>query len=360
MIMTNANKINSNKKHDTPIYSNFLTRFIFIFLFIEAIGQSEIKLVIQGGGEKTFLNSQFYQEPNEVIVNGISKPSCKKSCEFGNGLNEVKIKFDNPLESCANMFDSQQSIIEIDLSNFDTSKVINMYRMFSDCVNVQKINLENINTSLVQNMDELFNACKRLTYINKLDFDTSSVVTMRGMFANCESILSIVAEFNPQNVVNMENLFANCFKVVSIKLPNFRGTKVTNVHCMFFQNYKLKYLDLPNFSHGKLTTFKSMFRICSSLIYINIPYLTSTVHYTNTWGILDSTPSNLIVCILHGNTRYQRQKKYPSKIFDCSNICFSGNIKLDLKENKCVKECEGNEYIFANDYFCYRCPLKIS
>ena len=204
-------KLDSKKKYYTLNYLTFKFRLIFLFsiLFIQQSGHSEIKLVIQGEGELYFLNSQFYRDPSEVIINGVSQPSCNKSCQFASGLSNVTIKFDEPLESCERMFDWLHNIVEIDLSNFDASKVTNMYRMFSDCVNVEKIYLGNINTSLVQNMAELFNTCEKLTYIDNLNFDTSSVVTMRLMFSGCHSILSIVAEFNPQNVENMEYMF-NC------------------------------------------------------------------------------------------------------------------------------------------------------
>jgi hypothetical protein len=155
------------------------------------IKNSEIKLIVQGEGELNILNNSFYLDPSDVIVNGESKPNCKKSCEFINGLNNVTIKFDNQIESCEYMFDGIVSIIEVDLSNFDASKVISMHRMFSDCINLKKITFGSINTSLVQNMEELFNMCTNLTTIDRLDFDTLSVKTMKRMLSLCLAIAPI-------------------------------------------------------------------------------------------------------------------------------------------------------------------------
>ena len=93
-------------------------------------------MIIQGEGEQNILNSGFNSEPSEVIVNGMSQPNCKKSCQFENSLNNVTIKFNTQIESCENMFNGLLSIIEIDLSKFDASNVISMYRMFSGCTTI--------------------------------------------------------------------------------------------------------------------------------------------------------------------------------------------------------------------------------
>ena len=90
-------------------------------------------MIIQGKGELNILNNEFYSEPSEVKVNGESRPNCKKSCLFSYDLNNVTIKFNTQIGSCANMFDGIKSVIEIDLSKFDASKVNSMYRMFSEC-----------------------------------------------------------------------------------------------------------------------------------------------------------------------------------------------------------------------------------
>ena len=141
--------------------------------------QFEISLTIKGGGYQNILNNSFYLDPVEVMINGEINPSCKKSCLLVEAQNNVKIKFDHLIETCANMFDGLSNIIEIDLSNLDTSKVKNMSSMFNECVNLENIIFGNINTSSVENMFQLFQDCKKLTSINVSNFDTSCVVNMQ-------------------------------------------------------------------------------------------------------------------------------------------------------------------------------------
>ena len=54
------------------------------------------------------------------------------------------------------MFDGLDNIKEIDISDFDASKVTSMKYMFNGCKNLEKINFGNIKTSLVTNMENLF------------------------------------------------------------------------------------------------------------------------------------------------------------------------------------------------------------
>ena len=69
-------------------------------------------------------------------------------------------------------------IIEIDLSNFDMSKVESIYGMFNACTNLKKVNFENVNTSSVKEMTRLFYACSSLISINLSNFDTSETTKM--------------------------------------------------------------------------------------------------------------------------------------------------------------------------------------
>ena len=122
--------------------------------------KSEINLVIQGQGNLNVLNDSFYLNPSEVIINGDLKVSCNKNCYLDNILNNVTIKFDKQLKSLENMFSGLYKIIEIDLSNLDTSKVTTMVSMFEYCSNLKKILFGNINTSLVESMYGLFKLFK--------------------------------------------------------------------------------------------------------------------------------------------------------------------------------------------------------
>ena len=118
---------------------------------------SEIHLVVKGNGTQNILsNSYVGLNPSEVYVNGVKDNSCKRSCNLHGNLNNITLRFENQIESCKYMFYSVTSIIEVDLSNFDASKVKTMEYMLYIWSNLEIINLGNIDTSSVVNMKSLF------------------------------------------------------------------------------------------------------------------------------------------------------------------------------------------------------------
>ena len=87
---------------------------------------SEIQLLISGSGNQSILSDSFYLDPSEVVINGISRKSCKKFCELDSEENNVTLYFNDTVESCYSMFYQLDNIKQIDLSNFDFSSVTEM------------------------------------------------------------------------------------------------------------------------------------------------------------------------------------------------------------------------------------------
>ena len=152
----------------------FLLKILFLFSYIgitegrpiKLISHlSEVNLVVLGNGTQKLLSDLFYLEPSEVIVNGISRDSCKFDCELEYEENNVTLYFNETVVSCYAMFYLSDNIKEIDLSNFDFSKVTLMSHMFRDCTNLEKINFGQANTSSVEDMQYAFCGCKKLTSI---------------------------------------------------------------------------------------------------------------------------------------------------------------------------------------------------
>ena len=125
------------------------------------------------------------------------------------------------------------SIIEkLDLSSFNTSKVITMGGMFSYCSSLISLDLSSFNTSNVINMNSMFEACYALTSLDLSSFNTSKVTTMVGMFYNCESLINLdLSNFNTSNVTDMQVMFDGCYKLQTE--INIINTDTTSYSRMF-------------------------------------------------------------------------------------------------------------------------------
>ena len=150
--LTNEPKERKNKNRHSK---TFLLKIFLMLAMVEASINSEIHLVIQGSGEQQLLEDYYFTNfirPSEVLVNGVKNDSCSKTCNLVGDRNNITLKFDTQIESCNYMFSRLTNIIEIDLSNFDASKVKNMGWMFDGCSNLEKIEFGNINTSSLKNI----------------------------------------------------------------------------------------------------------------------------------------------------------------------------------------------------------------
>ena len=69
------------------------------------------------------------------------------------------------------LFYGCSSVTNINLSNFNTNNVTDMYGMFNDCSSLTNINLSNFNTNNVYNMGFMFYKCSKLRKENVITKD---------------------------------------------------------------------------------------------------------------------------------------------------------------------------------------------
>ena len=71
------------------------------------------------------------------------------------------------------MFNECNELENLDLSNFDTSKVNDMVCMFNKCQKLKEIKgINKFNTNQVTIMKAMFNECNELEYLDLSNFDT--------------------------------------------------------------------------------------------------------------------------------------------------------------------------------------------
>lgn len=175
----------------------------------------------------------------------------------------------------------------IDLSNFDTSKVMSMVYMFRDC-KAQSIDFSGFNTSTVTKLHGMFLDC-RATHLDLSSFDignvrsidhmfskcraqsikfgkfnTSNVVVMEGAFSECETQYLDLSSFDTRCVNNMKWMFSDC-KAKSIKLSSFNTSFVGNMTHMFYC-CEAQSLDLSNFDTRRVRHMDGMFSNCKAKV----------------------------------------------------------------------------------------------
>ena len=176
----------------------------------------------------------------------------------------------------SSMFKGMNQIEVLNLSNFDTSKVTNMSSMFKSTWQLTSLNLLNFNTSKVKKMNSMFDNSS-LPSLNLLNFDTSKVTDMSKMFNGMNKLTSLdLSNFDTSNVTNMSQMFSGAFKLTSLNLSSFNTSNVTNMGNMFSYASSLTSLDLSNFDTSNVTNMSQMFFDIQDLVSLDISNFDTT------------------------------------------------------------------------------------
>ena len=215
------------------------------------------------------------------------------------------------------MFIGCSSLKELNLSNFNTNNVTNMYEMFYGCSSLKELNLSNFNTNNVKNLDCMFYGCseKLLNKImaqyknikermnisikdykeyseiySSIEIEIKPVKNKYGEFINMNeneiyyhiyfndnkeeikrnyfnkndnvSKIKIIIDYQ---VKSFKVLFYNCKCIEYICFKKFYRNNINDMESMFEGCSSLKGLNLSNFNTNNVTNMRSMFSRCSSL-----------------------------------------------------------------------------------------------
>ena len=231
----------------------------------------EIKLWL----DPTDKTAYYYAEPEKVYLNTDS------SMMFYSDYDEQEIKnileldlssFDTSLVMNMNdMFRGMSNLTILNLSNFDTSNVTNMDSMFSGMFNLTALDISNFDTSKVTSMFHMFSGMSNLASLDLSSFDTSQVTDMRGMFNGITNLTTLnLSNFNTSNVTNMSSMFSGMSSLTTLDLSSFDTSQVTGMLYMFSGMPNLTILNLSNFDTSKVTSMFYMFSGMSNLASLDL------------------------------------------------------------------------------------------
>ena len=307
-------KIKLNKN----IYKNFIIEILLllildILLFSTVTLQNKrkasinyiITYQIKGSGNKAIVG-EGNNLPKEVKVNYKKLDRIDHYYNFEEDINIVELKWDNQ-PKCNNMFQYMNTLISVDFSEFDSSGITDMSKMFYQCTNLEKVNFGNY-------------------------FKTESVETMQEMFSYCE-------------------------KLKTLDLSMFKTTSLKNIGDMFLSMKSLVSLDLSNFDISLVTNFQNLVYGNEKLVYLNLRSFEEKSENINIANFVSENVKNLIYCIdTVKSPKIYNLIKRSGLENQCSNDCFTIQkpVKVIPELNKCINDCSEDEiYRYEQDNICY-------
>ena len=233
--------------------------------------ECEIKLWL----DPTDKTAYYYTEPEKVYLNEDSSEMFYTEYYEQEIKNILEIDLSNfdtsQVTNMREMFYDMHNLTALDLSNFDTSKVTDMSSMFYRVSNLTTLDLSNFDTSQVTDMNRMFYVMHNLTALDLSNFDTSKVTNMGYMFRDMHNLTSLnLSSFDTSKVTNMIDMFTNIYNLTTLDLSNFDTSNVTNMDGMFTGMHSLTTLDLSNFDTSQVTDMSDMFEYMSNLTTLDL------------------------------------------------------------------------------------------
>lgn len=156
---------------------------------------------------------------------------------------------------------------EIDITNLkNTNKIKDMNNLFYNCLNLKNIiGLKNLKTDNCENMSWMFYFCSNLKDINVSNFNTEKVIDMKNMFKSTGIEEIDISNFKTKNVNDFNSFFELCINLKKIiGLENLDFTNATGYSQMFCNSdfpSKLEELNLSNIKFNKCNN-----RYCTCLL----------------------------------------------------------------------------------------------
>ena len=224
----------------------------------------ELKTPVWNTSNVTSMGSMFYEcqkltslDVSNWNTSNVTNMSCIfYGCYSVENLDVSKWNTSNVTNMQA-MFSMCKKIRTLDLHNFNTSKVTDMAAMFHDTENLVEIKgLSDFDVSNVTAMNMLFQNATSIVDIDLSKWDTSKVTNMKNMFVSTFGLktLNLGGTFSTENVTvdGMDNMFGNPYENIDTgNSQSYNGTNPIHLEKITLSNkfaWKNKngYLHKPN------------------------------------------------------------------------------------------------------------------
>lgn len=184
------------------------------------------------------------------------------------------------------------NVLEIDLTEFDTTNIVDMDYMFleadlGDCfslgspTNAQATNTESssidaqantpgrntltLNTEGVTSMSGMFKDCK-VKHLDLSSLRTNNVTDFSDMFCSCNDLIDLnVDGFDTSNAEDFHGMFQGCIKLTQLNVKHFNVDNVLHMSCLFSKCLRLKVIDLESWDFSQVSDANEMFAYCEKL-----------------------------------------------------------------------------------------------
>ena len=240
------------------------------------------------------------------------------------------------------MFKNCISLTHLDLSYFNLENLRDSRYMFEECFTLKEIKFnDNTTTKNLEKMDYMFNGCISLEKINTKIFKENKLTNLNYVFKNCHSLKELdLSYFETKYITELIGSFQKCKSLLNINLTHFDTSKVTRMNFMFQDCNSLTKLDLSYFNLENLKESIGMFFRCDKLKEILFNNDTLAKNLYNKTDMFNACTSLEKI-----NTKIFKESRFRDLNYffkDCHSL---KEIDLSYFDSKYITELIGTFYI---------------
>ena len=178
---------------------------------------------------------------------------------------------------------------------FDTSNVTNMSYMFYSSTTASKIDTSNFDMSNVRYLTGMFSK-SNIASLDVSRWDTSKVLNMSNMFYECRSLTALdLSSLDTASLQNTSDMFYNNYNLTTLNLSGWNTRKLKDTQYMFYGCSNLTTLDISDWDFTTIDTVYRMFCSCPKLAYLDFGGFISTYKGSNASVFNSGTNQNIIL-----------------------------------------------------------------
>jgi surface protein len=168
------------------------------------------------------------------------------------------------------LFCGSENLNGLDVSDWDVSNVTNMAYTFWHCYSLENLDVADWDVGNVTTFEDMFAGKHNLGNMKVVpaveNWDMSSATSIRDMFYGCAQIETLdLSKWVVTDVKDMRHTFADCFGLKSINFSGWNTPNLENLDGTFNDCLVLTDLDMSNFNTSKVSTMAQLFEGCASL-----------------------------------------------------------------------------------------------
>ena len=197
-----------------------------------------ISISFRGSGKHQIFGNKYNDSlPIYSIVNKERSYILNKEIWLNNSYTTVIFEWKEEIFDCSYMFSGLSTIENINFTEFNFKRIINMTCMFCNNNNLKYIEFGNLDTSSVISMEKMFYECISLISLDLSSFKMNKVENIDSMFEGCSQLNNIVfSQYKTKSLKSMNRAFYYSYSLTSLDLSNFDISEVSNMNYLFYKH----------------------------------------------------------------------------------------------------------------------------